>query len=276
MGDPAGCDSWVYGGESNMKLTAQEILKLALVAAVVVFIAACGSAQPVPIINKSPDRVIPEAYQVKSADSIYNIAWAFGVDYTDIAEWTELKPPYNLSPGQVVFLQKPEVKTTALSSGVEPDPSVVATSLPDNPPAPEPSKTTQNEAAVKPVSFSSNPGKWSWPAEGNLVGKFSPDSGSNGIQIAGERGSPIHATAAGQVVYVGEGLRGYGKLIILKHSESFLSAYAHNKTLEVKEGQVIDARQQIATMGNTATESVKLHFEIRKDGKPVDPLKYLK
>lgn len=242
---------------------------------VTLLVAACGSSQSVPIINKSPDRVIPEAYKVKSGDSIYNIAWAFGVDYTDIAEWTELKPPYDLSPGQVVYLQKPQVKTTALVASTEPEPTVVATSLPETPPAPEPVKTTRT-AAAKPVSFSSNPSKWNWPAEGDLAGKFSPEKGSNGIQIAGKRGNPIRATAAGEVVYVGEGLRGYGKLIILKHSDAFLSAYAHNKTLGVKEGDRINARQQIATMGNSGTESVKLHFEIRKNGKPVDPLKYLK
>jgi lipoprotein NlpD len=237
----------------------------------------CRSAQPVPVINKSPDRIIPDAYKVKSGDSIYNISWAFGVDYLDIAEWNEIKSPYNLSSGQVVYLRKPEVKTTGLASttasGAQTENQpLVATSLPDIAPASTP--VAQPSTAAK-VSFSTNPAKWNWPAEGKLVGKFSPGDGSNGIQISGASGSPVKATAAGEVVYVGEGLRGYGKLIILKHSEQYLSAYAHNQTLMVKEGESINSAQQIATMGNSGAQSTMLHFEIRKDGKPVDPLKFL-
>ncbi len=246
------------------------------------FLGGCRTAQPVPVINKSPDRTIPDAYKVKSGDSIYNISWAFGVDYLDIAEWSEVKAPYNLSPGQVVYLRKPEVKitglststgsasTTAASAQVENQP-LVATSLPETT---APAPVAQPSTAAK-VSFSKNPGKWNWPAEGKLVGKFSPGDGRNGIQISGASGSPVKATAAGEVVYVGEGLRGYGKLIILKHSEQYLSAYAHNQDLMVKEGEAINSAQQIATMGDSGAQSTMLHFEIRKDGKPVDPLKFL-
>ena len=234
----------------------------------------CGSyIPPIPVINKSPDRIIPEAYQVRQGDSIYNISWAFGVDYLDIAEWSELKPPYSISPGQVVYLKKPTVKTTGLgTSSNQALKPVVAKKLPENQPA---KVATTAPATSTQVQFSASPGKWNWPAEGKLVGKFSPDSGSNGIQIAGLGGSPIKATAAGQVVYVGEGLRGYGKLIILKHSEKYLSAYAHNEKIMVEESQMIESGQQIATMGSSGTESTMLHFEIRKDGKPRDPLTFL-
>jgi lipoprotein NlpD len=247
------------------------------------FLGGCRSAQPVPVINKSPDRIIPDAYRVKSGDSIYNISWAFGVDHLDIAEWSEIKAPYKLSPGQVIYLSKPGVKTTGLgvdssssasaSSAQAANQPLIATSLPETPGAPTP--VAQTSTAAK-VSFAKNPGKWNWPAEGKLVGKFSPGEGSNGIQISGASGSAVKATASGEVVYVGEGLRGYGKLIILKHSEQYLSAYAHNQDLMVKEGEVINSAQQIATMGNSGTQSTMLHFEIRKDGKPVDPLKFLK
>jgi len=116
---------------------------------------------------------------------------------------------------------------------------------------------------------------WQWPAEGQLVGKFSRAKGQNGIQIAGAPGSAIRATAGGDVVYAGEGLRGYGKLIIVKHSPAFLSAYAHNRRLMVAEGARVKPGQQIAQMGSSGAARVMLHFEIRKDGKPVDPLKFL-
>jgi lipoprotein NlpD len=244
------------------------------IVAVIMLLAGCGSySAPIPVINKSPDRTIPEAYQVIQGDSIYNISWAFGVDYLDIAEWSELKPPYSLQPGQVVYLKKPEVKSTGLASASnQAQQPVVVKKLPDK----QPVRVAATAPASSPkVTFSASPEKWNWPAEGKLVGRFSPGNGSNGIQIEGISGSPVKATAAGEVVYVGEGLRGYGKLIIVKHSEQYLSAYAHNREIMVEESQAIQSGQQIATMGSSGTESTMLHFEIRKDGKPMDPMKFL-
>lgn len=261
---------WIYDHKSIMRQIFISKLKNFALFGLITIMIGCGSAQPVPVINKSPDRIIPEAYQVKSGDSIYNIAWSFGVDYADIAEWSEIKAPYKLNPGQVVYLHKPTVKITALSSGLEDQGAAVATSLPEVELAPVPQTSTT------PIHFSKSPGKWNWPAEGNLAGKFSPSSGRNGIQITGTKGSVVKATAAGQVVYVGEGLRGYGKLIILKHSDAFLSAYAHNENIIVREGENIASEQQIATMGDSGAQSTMLHFEIRKEGQPVDPLIYLK
>ena len=109
-----------------------------------------------------------------------------------------------------------------------------------------------------------------------MIGKFSHSKGQNGIKIAGADRSAIRATAAGEVVYAGEGLRGYGKLIIVKHSSSYLSAYAHNRKILVAEGERIKSGQQIAQMGSSGTDRTMLHFEIRKNGKPVDPLKFLR
>lgn len=115
---------------------------------------------------------------------------------------------------------------------------------------------------------------WIWPSAGRLLGQFS-ESGSKGIAIGGKAGDPVIAAGDGRVVYSGTGLRGYGKLIIIKHNAVFLSAYAHNQNLLVKEGQSVSRGQKIAEMGNTDSDQVKLHFEIRQQGKPVDPLKYL-
>ncbi len=244
-------------------------------------VAACGGIEAVPVINKSPHRVIPDAYKVKQGDSIYKIAWAFGVDYGDVAKWNGLKEPYRLSPNQVVYLKQRTSESSGLSQSAgsqpadqpESQPLVVANEIPEKPAVITPSAVV---AAGKKVSFSSNPSKWNWPAEGKLTGKFNPASGNNGIQISGQSGSAVKATAAGEVVYAGEGLRGYGKLIILKHSNEFLSAYAHNESFGVREAQAVKSGEQIATMGSSGANIPMLHFEIRKAGKPVDPLRYLK
>ena len=232
-------------------------------------LAACGGSYEVPVINKDPERTIPDAYEVRPGDSIYEIAWAFGVDYLDIAKWNKMGEPFRVQPGQVLYLREPSVKTTPLSV----EETLIVRELPDPEPLPPPAPV---QADTPRVTFTPSSAQWAWPAEGNLVGKYSPSQGRNGIQIAGARGSPVRATSAGEVVYVGEGLRGYGKLIIVKHSGEFLSAYAHNDTIQVAEGQAIQGGQQIATMGSSGAQSTMLHFEIRKDGKPVDPLRYLK
>ena len=115
---------------------------------------------------------------------------------------------------------------------------------------------------------------WAWPASGKMLSGFS-ESGGKGIDIAGKTGDPVTAAADGKVVYSGTGLRGYGQLVIVKHSEAFLTAYAHNSRILVKEGQAVTRGQKIAEMGNTDADQVKLHFEVRRQAKPVDPLKYL-
>jgi lipoprotein NlpD len=116
---------------------------------------------------------------------------------------------------------------------------------------------------------------WSWPASGKVVAPFSEGSNLKGIGIGGKAGQPVLASAGGKVVYAGSGLRGYGKLVIIKHNKTYLSVYAHNSEILVKEGQTVAKGQKIAEMGNTDAEQVKLHFEIRRLGKPVDPLRYL-
>ena len=259
----------------------KKFLGIGIIAVVVIFMGACALHAP-PVINKSPSRKIPEAYAVKPGDSIYNISWSVGLDFLDIAKWNNLKPPYAIKPGQVIRLRQQTVKTASSNSASNPASSqvkqlVVATILPAKQPTPTVTDTAVGDTSAAPaVAFSKAPGKWNWPAQGKLTGKYSPAKGSNGIQITGAAGSAIKATAAGDVVYVGEGLRGYGKLIIVKHSPRFLSAYAHNRDILVKEGQTIKSGQQIARMGNSGTQTTMLHFEIREDGKPVDPLKYLK
>lgn len=142
-----------------------------------------------------------------------------------------------------------------------------------------PTKTvakTNSRAKVEksPATGSGGPGSWMWPADGQVLNRYS-ESDTKGLDIAGTRGAPVRAAASGRVVYQGSGLRGYGQLIIIKHNDEFLSAYAHNDRIYVKEGDAVQRGQKIADMGSTGTDRVKLHFEIRRQGAPIDPLKYL-
>ncbi|MEO5700435.1 MAG: peptidoglycan DD-metalloendopeptidase family protein [Casimicrobiaceae bacterium] len=153
-----------------------------------------------------------------------------------------------------------------------PSPGVVARNEPKPKPDPKP-----DVRSTPPVAGDDDDDKfdWMWPATGKLVTGFSDTANLKGIDIAGKNGQPVVASAAGKVVYAGTGLRGYGKLIIIKHNKNYLSAYAHNKDIVVKEGQQVTRGQKIAEMGNSDADQVKLHFEIRRLGKPMDPLKFL-
>jgi lipoprotein NlpD len=149
-----------------------------------------------------------------------------------------------------------------------PEPTVVARADPRLEPRPESKPAPAAEEEDDKL-------EWLWPATGKIITGFSDTANLKGIDIAGKAGQPVIASAAGKVVYAGTGLRGYGKLVIVKHNSTFLSAYAHNRDLLVKEGQQVTRGQKIAEMGNTDSDEVKLHFEIRKLGKPVDPTRYL-
>jgi len=139
---------------------------------------------------------------------------------------------------------------------------------------PESKPETKPEAKPAEASVSGDEIAWIWPANGKTLATFS-EGGNKGVDIAGKTGDPVIAAGDGKVVYSGTGLRGYGKLVIIKHNNTYLSAYAHNQNILVKEGQSVSKGQKIAEMGNTDADQVKLHFEVRRQGKPVDPLKYL-
>ncbi|MYD76794.1 MAG: peptidoglycan DD-metalloendopeptidase family protein [Gammaproteobacteria bacterium] len=247
--------------------------RLTAILLAVSLLAGCSSSGllSIPIINKAQYRDIPKIYRVQKGDTLYNISWAFGLDYKQVAEWNGIGPPYRLEIDQQIRLYpKPSD-----SKDSKPKP-IVLTSLPKQEPRAAATKTTIPAKKATPTPTSAPaPGKWHWPAQGKLVGKFSPKTGNKGIQIAGAEGTPIRATTGGEVVYAGEGLRGYGKLIIIKHSTEYISAYAHNKEILVSEGQAIGSGEQIAVMGQTDTSKPMLHFEIRKGGNPIDPMKFL-
>ena len=175
---------------------------------------------------------------------------------------------------------QPKAGKIPYSAEMETAPPVIAlkpeTAVPKTPPpAEEPPKTSEDKKSVSSASADDEDLEWAWPAKGKVIATFNEASNLKGVDISGKMGQPVFASAPGKVVYSGSGLRGYGKLVIIKHNKTYLSAYAHNSQILVKEGQSVVKGQRIAEMGDSDTDQVKLHFEIRRLGKPADPLKHL-
>lgn len=217
----------------------------------------------------------PGYHTVKRGETLYSIAWAYGLDYRQLASANGIAYPYTIHPGQRLRL----VATTASASTASGSRPVTTASKPATTTKPKPAPVAKPAApAPKPAAppMPTNKDPWSWPANGKVIETFSTSGRVNkGIDIAGQRGQPVQSTRSGKVVYAGTGIAGYGNLIIVKHDETYLSAYAHNDRILVKEGDAVKAGQKIAEMGDSGTDRVILHFEIRKEGKPVDPVAYL-
>lgn len=231
---------------------------------------ACSNSEThyAPVTDIATIERIPQngTYRVAAGETLYSIAWRYGLDYRYLAALNHIAPPFHVEAGQRIYLSAQTaphahggpvmrpVKTMAV-------PSVVSSR------APRSVRYVIERDANQPVST------WRWPARGPIVGFYS--SLNKGINIGGQLHTPVYATAAGQVVYNGHGLRGYGHLIIIKHNSTYLSAYAYNSVVKVREGQRVRAGQEIAEMGHTATGQTALHFELRRNGQPVNPLSYL-
>ncbi|WGS48250.1 peptidoglycan DD-metalloendopeptidase family protein [Paraburkholderia sp. D15] len=247
------------------------------------------AAQPVPL-GPPP----PGYYRVKPGDTLYRIALENGQNYRDISAWNNLTNPNQIEVDQLLRVVPPGANTAALTPGVSTAPignggAVQSAPLGSTPPVagaaagvatPPVYGAGANNAAVAPPVAGSDSGaaasnvSFAWPVRGPLLGTFN-DSTNKGVNIGGASGDPVKASADGRVVYAGNGLRGYGNLIIIKHDATYLTAYAHNRALMVKEGDAVTKGQKIAEMGNSDSDRVMLHFEVRRQGKPVDPLKYL-
>ena len=248
----------------------------------------------------------PQTYTVQKGDTLYSIALEHGLDYKEMAQLNNIAPPYVIQIGQVLTLKPAEeVVTIAPLKSMPPPrskplpaPSFLKTgpkavkvpyseqamlarteqpAVPESKPVPVQKPVTENKGESPSQATSGmdeNSVDWGWPVHGKILNGFN-DSTNKGLDIAGKMGQPVQAAASGKVVYSGSGLRGYGKLIIIKHNKAYLSAYAHNNVILVKEGQSVLKGQKIGEMGDSDANQVKLHFEIRQFGKPVDPLKYL-
>ena len=212
-------------------------------------------------------------YAVRRGDTLFSIAFRYGWDWKALAARNNIAAPFTIVPGQVIRFDGRSGTQPAGGSST----TVVSSSSGSKTTVIKRSATAASPpAAVAPMPAGPAPKGWGWPSNGILIGKFSSNGSLNkGIDIAGDLGQPVLAASDGSVVYAGSGLRGYGELIIIKHSDTYVSAYGHNRRLLVREGQQVKVGQTIAEMGSTGTDRVKLHFEIRRQGKPVDPLQFL-
>lgn len=248
-----------------------------------------AAAPAAPVVKPLPgaeNAGKPGFYTVKPGDTLIRIGLDSGQNWRDIVRWNSLENPNVIEVGQVLRVLPPSAITAAApmtESGVVTRPVATpsaATTSP-SPPASAAKPAASATVAVAPATAPAAPAAageeemaFIWPAGGSLLAGFD-ELKNKGVDIAGKVGEPILAAADGRVVYSGAGLRGYGNLIILKHNNTYLTAYAHNQTLLVKEDQSVRKGQKIAEMGNSDADRVKLHFEIRRQGKPVDPAKYL-
>ena len=224
----------------------------------------------------------PGYYTVRPGDTMIRIGLESGQNWRDIVRWNNLDNPNIIEVGQVLRVSPPVVDPMqAVTRPVLPGAAVVGTPTPPLAAASRPASAPVAAALPPPAAVAANPPLtgdedigWIWPAQGALLGGFD-EAKNKGLDIGGRAGDAVLASADGRVVYSGAGLRGYGNLIILKHNNTFLTAYAHNQALLVKEDQAVKKGQKIAEMGNSDADRVKLHFEIRRQGKPVDPSRYL-
>lgn len=249
-----------------------------------VFLAACshtGGPAPVVDLNQPPSRKVTN-HVVAPGETLYSIAWRYGLDYRNLARANKISPSYNIYPGQTLDLRTdrlPAITTTApqqVTKAAQTSPTVATSPSVKKPSAPRSNTLTKQNSTVSNNSFSNSKVRWIWPAPGPIIGTFQNGKpNSEGIAIGVKKGESVMAAAGGTVVYAGEGLRGYGKLLIIKHSKQYLSAYAHADQILVAEGEKVQAGHKVAEIGSSGTEKTKLYFEIRKDGKPINPLRVL-
>ncbi len=265
--------------------------------------ARAAGAKPVAAAKPTPRSTDerPPFHIVRKGDTLYSIALDYGLDYRELAQWNDvsaasvisigqqlrLSPPAAAAPTAVPLKSAPIVQERPLEGSpvaggdgnVKSQPLAVRAPYSDQTYAQMANLKPEVSPRVEPQAPSGPGGEenvaWGWPASGKVVGTFSDSANQRGIRIAGKLGQPVHASAAGRVIFSGTGIRGFGKLIVIKHNNTFLSVYAHNSELLVKEGQNVAKGQKIAEMGSTDTDAVRLHFEIRRLGKPVDPMKLL-
>ena len=221
--------------------------RAALALAVALVVTACGP-------SSLWDQPTQDQHIVRSGETLFTIAWRYGKDHHDLARWNNLGDGSLIYPGQVIRLTGSPARTTTRAT----------------------SSVSKPASRPPPAIKSQPPPAWAWPTKGRIVAEFDGrPGGGTGLSIGGRAGQTVRAAAAGRVVYSGGGLIGYGQLIILKHNDTYLSAYGHNASLLVREGDKIKKGQRIATMGEGPGQEPRLHFEIRRNGKPVNPRQYL-
>lgn len=251
---------------------AMRLRRAVLAMAVVAALGGCAGGLNLPASHR------PESYKVHRGDTLYSIAWHYGLDYHTVARWNGISPPYTIYPGQRVYLYPGRAAAAAKTPAAAPSHAVAASKPPPAPakrPAANAGRVTAT-AAASPSPASNTPIAWQWPATGSVHATFGqPGLPGKGVVIEGHLGESVVAAASGTVVYSGSALVGYGNLVIVKHNDEWLSAYGQNQRLLVHEGDQVHGGQKIATMGLAPDGKPELYFEIRNNGDPVDPLRFL-
>ena len=224
----------------------------------------------------------PGTYTVKPGDTLIKIGLDSGQSWRDIRRWNNIDNPNQIEVGQVLRVAPPGAGSTNVAqtapvqtASVQAQPKPAASQQASAPQSAASPTTPASSSAAADTTSADDAVSWSWPVHQGAVLSGFDEVKNKGVDLAGNLGDPVLAAADGRVVYSGAGLRGYGNLIILKHNNTYLTAYAHNQTLLVKEDQTVRKGQKIAEMGNSDADRIKLHFELRRQGKPVDPLKFL-
>ena len=287
--------------KTNVSVPFNSLLKVGCYLLLLFNLFACSSREkPAPVVTvygstplskQLQNTINQNEYTVRPGETLYSIAWRANSDVRKIAELNNISPPYNIYPNQkLILVAKNKGKITQASKNKHSSKNQSKNSSKSNNKVVKKTVASSKKQAygknvakkkivqsnIPKAVFSQKISQWQWPVKGKVIARFSSKAqGNKGIDIAGRRGTKISATASGKVVYVGSALRGYGKLVIIKHNDDYLSAYAHNDKILVKEQQQVKAGDVVATMGNTDAERVMLHFEVRFRGKSVDPLKYL-
>jgi lipoprotein NlpD len=260
------------------------LMTLMLLVAVV---GGCTGGAPAPIEDHSRPGSIPasQSYRVLRGDTLFSIAFRYGLDYRRLAAANRIGEPYTIYVGQSLLLAEadsppsppvprpassPAKDKTSPSTGVPP----AGASRPAAKKSPPVTAAPKTPAASSPPVDNKPVGNWRWPAKGKLTRSFD-GARHKGVDVSGKRGDDVFATAGGRVVYAGSGIAGYGLMLIVRHNNEYLSAYGHNDALLVGEGDSVNAGQRVARMGSSGTDTVKLHFELRRHGRPVDPLRLL-
>lgn len=263
------------------------LLTLVLLVAVV---GGCTGGAPAPIEDHSRPGSIPtsQSYRVLRGDTLFSIAFRYGLDYRRLAAANRIGKPYTIYAGQALVLAEADPPRSTRPSAPAALPASSPAKSKSSPSTGVPPAATQSPTAQKspPVTAarkapSASPpvdnkpvGTWRWPAKGKLTRGFD-GARHKGVDVAGKRGDDVFASAGGRVVYAGSGIAGYGLMLIVRHNNEYLSAYGHNDVLLVEEGDSVKGGQRVARMGSSGTDTVKLHFELRRHGRPVDPLKLL-
>ena len=278
-------------------------MKIFLSIILLLLIVGCANRKyPAPIVKidqvSSPysevhkNIITDDSYQVQKGETLYSIAWKAGIDFRLLAQMNNISKPYEIFPGQKLNLSQGAVSiaknktikqpVTEIKTTQKNNKKTIAKEKPEEYGKNQTNQKVQKKVQKEPIkkiesdSFPSKVRKWRYPSDGKIIDTYSTkENGNRGIDFGGRPGDPIIAAADGKVVYAGSALRGFGNLVIIKHNNDYLSAYAHNRSLLVKEQDWVKAGQIIAEMGSSGTDKVKLHFEIRFRGRTVNPNKYL-